>query len=76
MILMEVRVLVHPQLGLRFGAALPGPLFSPEKKHVLGALQTRNVFLQFYLKQTVHNMKLNIFDRRKFKGYVLWLTGG
>ena len=24
---MEVLVLVHPQLGLRFGAALPGPFF-------------------------------------------------
>ena len=25
---MEMRVLVHPQLGLRFGAALPGAFFS------------------------------------------------
>ena len=24
---MEMRVLVHPQLGLRFGAALPGAFF-------------------------------------------------
>ena len=25
---MEMEVLVHPQLGLRFGAALPGAFFS------------------------------------------------
>ena len=25
---MEIGVLVHPQLGLRFGAALPGAFFS------------------------------------------------
>ena len=35
---MEMGVLVHPQLGLRFGAALPGAFFSAinntfEKKH-------------------------------------------
>ena len=29
-ILMEMGVLVHPQLGLRFGAALPGAFFSHE----------------------------------------------
>ena len=26
-------VLVHPQLGLRFGAALPGACFFAEKQH-------------------------------------------
>ena len=31
-ILMEMVALVHPQLGLRFGAALPGAFFS-EKQH-------------------------------------------
>ena len=34
---MEMGVLVHPQLGLRFGAALPGAFFSEKnntkKKH-------------------------------------------
>ena len=28
LIFMEMGVLVHPQLGLRFGAALPGAFFS------------------------------------------------
>ena len=31
-ILLEMGVLVHPQLGLRFGAALPGAFF-PRKQH-------------------------------------------
>ena len=30
---MELGALVHPQLGLRFGAALPGAFLSAEKQH-------------------------------------------
>ena len=33
-ILMEMWFLVHPQLGLRFGAALPGAFFFSEKQHL------------------------------------------
>ena len=32
---MEMEVLVHPQLGLRFGAALPGAFFSRRKTALL-----------------------------------------
>ena len=37
---MEMGVLVHPQLGLRFGAALPGAFFFLRKT----ALLTKNMF--------------------------------
>ena len=30
---MKMGVLVHPQLGLRFGAALPGAFFFSEEQH-------------------------------------------
>ena len=35
LILLEMGVLVHPQLGLRFGAALPGAFFLRKTTHLL-----------------------------------------
>ena len=54
---MEIGVLVHPQLGLRFGAALPGAFFSGENK----LLRKNMIFddFQMILHQNGPNLLLN-----------------
>ena len=50
-------VLVHPQLGLRFGAALPGAFFVEEKQHFCEKPLFIFVFLKIFL-QTGPNLLL------------------
>ena len=44
---MEIGVLVHPQLGLRFGAALPGAFFS--QKNNTFAKKKNMIFYDFQM---------------------------
>ena len=47
---MKMMVLVHPQLGLRCGAALPGAFFS-EKHHFLEKALLFVIFQLFFAKK-------------------------
>ena len=47
-ILLEMGVLVHPQLGLRFGAALPGAFFSEKNSTVLNKNMIFNDFQMIF----------------------------
>ena len=50
LILLEMGVLVHPQRGLRFGAALP--FFFVQKKQLL----KKNIDFQMSFVQNTHNL--------------------
>ena len=54
---MKMGVLVHPQLGLRFGAALPGPFFSQKNS----TFEKNIIFddFQMIFHENGHNLLLN-----------------
>ena len=47
---MEMGVLVHPQLGLRFGAALPGAFFSQKNSTFEKKTRFLMIFKLFFIK--------------------------